>query len=87
MATINIKTIFDENGNFINPINPYRCNKDNKIYQYLFDGDGYALRNEEARKFILEHNCSPFSAIVRYYYSHDIDCGCKGNYTAVYAWR
>jgi hypothetical protein len=87
MAKIKIKDIFDKNGNFINPIDPYRCDRDNEIYQYLFDEDGYALRNEETRKFILKHNCSPFSAIVHYYYSHDIDCGCKGNYTAVYAWR
>ena len=38
-------------------------------------------------QFILKHNCNPFSSIVQYYYSHDIDCGCKGNYTAIYAWR
>lgn len=87
MATIKIKDIFDKNGNFINPIDPYRCKRDDKVYQFLFDEDGYALRSEEARMFILKHNCSPFSAIVHYYYSHDIDCGCKGNYTAIYAWR
>ena len=88
MATIRITNIFDKNGNFINPIDPYRCDRNDKIYQYLFDEDGYALRDEEARKFILKHNCSPFSDIVKYYYAaNDIDCGCKGNYTAIYAWR
>lgn len=87
MTTIKIEDIFDKNGNFINPIDPYRCDRDNEVYQYLFYGDGCALRNEEARKFILKHNCNPFSDIVKYYYSNDIDHGCKGNYTAIYAWR
>lgn len=87
MTKIKIKDIFDKNGNFINYIDPYRCDRDNETYQYLFDESGYSLRNEEARKFILKHNCSPFSDIVKYYYAHDFDCGCKGNYTAIYAWR
>lgn len=87
MAINKIKDIFDKNGNFINPIDPYRCDRDNEVYQYLFDKDGYSLRNEEARMFVLKHNCSPFFDIVKYCYSRDIDYGCKGNYTAVYAWR
>lgn len=86
MATIKIKDIFDKNGNFINQINPY-CDRDNETYQYLFDEDGCALRTEEARMFILKHNCSPFSDIVKYYYAEDFDTGCRGNYTAIYAWR
>lgn len=84
---IKLKDIFDKNGNFINYIDPYRCNRDNEVYQYLFGGDGYSKRQEEARNFILKHNCNPFSDIVKYYYSSDIDRVCKGNYTAIYAWR
>lgn len=87
MAINKIKDIFDKNGNFITPIDPYRCERDNEVYQYLFDEDGCSKRQEEARKFILKHNCSPFSDIVKYYYANDIDCACKGNYTAIYAWR
>ena len=87
MATGSIEDIFDKNGNFINPIDPYRCDIDNETYQYLFDECGYSVRNGEAREFILKHNCGPFSDIVKYYYSYDIDCGCKGDYTAIYAWR
>lgn len=87
MAINKIKDIFDKNGNFINPIDPYRCDRGNETYQYLFKENGYALRNEEAREFILKHNCNPFSDIVKYYYACDFDYACKGNYNAVYAWR
>lgn len=87
MATIKLKDIFDKNGNFINPIDPYRCERDDKVYQYLFDEDGYALREEEVRMFILKHNCRPFCDAVKYYYACNIDHSCKGNYTAIFAWR
>lgn len=82
-----IEDIFDEIGNFINPIDPYRCDRNNEVYQYLFDEDGYSKRQEEARRFIWKHNCNPFSDIVKYYYASDFDSACKGNYNAVYAWR
>ena len=88
MAKIKLfKDIFDKNGDFINPIDPYRCDRDNEVYQSLFDEYGNSKCREEARKFILKHNCSPFSDVVKYYYASDFDSACKGNYNAVYAWR
>lgn len=36
---------------------------------------------------IAKHNWGFDCAAVKYYYSHIFDTGCKGNYTAIYAWR
>lgn len=82
-----IEAIFDKKGFFRVGIDPYRCNREEAAYRYLFDEDGRAIRTDAARRFIERNGCSPFSDIVMYYYSHIIDDSCKGNYTAVYSWR
>jgi hypothetical protein len=82
-----LESIFNKEGNFIHHIDPYRCDDNDVLYKELFDEDGCSTREDEARKFIIKYNCSPFSDVVRYYYSHYFDCACKGNYTARYMWR
>lgn len=82
-----LDNIFNKEGNFIIPFDPYRYGENETIYAELFDEEGHAIRQDEAAKFINRHNCSPFSDVVMYYYSSCIDSTCKGNYTAVYMWR
>lgn len=89
-----IEDCFDKNGNFVIPgFDPYRVGDDinkQELYKYLFDEDGYA--NIEPRHYVydlIEKNNFPFTCdAVKYYYAAEcIDANCKGNYTAVYAWR
>lgn len=88
-----IEHIFDNNGNFkITGYDPYR-NGDNREYkkyhEYLFSEGGDAKWGavEEAEVFIKKHSCSPFSDIVKYYYSRDFGANTRYNYTSVYMWR
>lgn len=83
---ININQCFDEEGNFVDHVNPFQdC--DHPVIQFLFDSDGYATKTREVEKLINENNWSWKCDAVKYFYSRDIDHGCKGNYTAVFAWR
>lgn len=85
-----VEDCFDKDGNFINVErqDPYRCDrKNNPVYLALFDEDGYAISVDEVYALIKKHNWTFSCDAVKYYYSSDIDHGCKGNYTAIYAWR
>lgn len=85
-----IEECFNINGNFIIPgFDPYRYKGDEKdLYDFLFDEDGYAKRIEDTIKLIHQNKWSWDCDAVKYYYAGEcIDANCKGNYTAVYAWR
>lgn len=87
MKKMKIKDCFDKDGNFIKPFDPYRCEDNDPLYLALFDEKGRATRDSEVYTLIAKHNWSFDCAAVKYYYSHKLDTGCKGNYTAIYAWR
>ena len=87
MKKMEIKDCFNKDGNFIKPFDPYRCDNNDPLYLALFDEDGYTTRDKEVYTLIAEHNWSFDCDAVKYYYSHKIDTACKGNYTAIYAWR
>ena len=57
------------------------------LYLALFDEKGRTTRDSEVYTLIAKHNWGFDCAAVKYYYSHERDTGCKGNYTAIYAWR
>lgn len=91
-----IEDCFTKNGNFIiSDFDPYRTDHDANddkanLYDFLFDEDGYAkyeVRNN-VYKLINQNNWSIWCDAVKYYYAAEcIDPNCKGNYTAIYAWR
>lgn len=86
-----INQIFDESGMFfIKGFDPYRYTEENKaIYDYLFDEDGYVNFEawEKAKIYAEQQNCLWKSDIAKYIYSADFDHACKGNYSAIFAWR
>lgn len=88
-----LENCFDKDGNFIIPgFDPYRVPDDDKDKQslrdFLFDEDGYAKWSSEMFDLIEKKKWAWNSSAVLYYYSGVcIDCNCKGNYTAIYAWR
>ena len=63
------------------------CDDNDPLYLALFDEKGRATRNDEVYTLIAKHNWEFDCDAVKYYYSHEFDTGCKGNYTAIYAWR
>ncbi|MCQ2232452.1 MAG: hypothetical protein MJZ30_11455 [Paludibacteraceae bacterium] len=88
----NIEDCFDENGDFIiKGFNPYHVGDDpdeKELYDFLFDEDGYAIRDIELVNVIHKNNWNWTCSAVRYYYAANcIDANCGGNYSAVYAWR
>lgn len=94
MKYTKIEDCFDDKGDFIIcGFDPYRVGDDpdkKALYDYLFDEDGYA--NIEPHHYVIElikkNNWSVWCDAVKYYYSAElIDPNCKGNYTAIYAWR
>lgn len=87
MKKMKIKDCFDKDGNFIKPFDPYRCEDNDPLYLALFDEKGRATRYDEVYTLIAKHNWGFDCAAVKYYYSNRFDTGCKGNYTAIYAWR
>lgn len=87
MKKTKIEDCFNKNGNFIKPFDPYRCEDNNPLYSALFDENGYATRSSAVYMLIAKHDWSFDCDAVKYYYSHNLDSGCKGNYTAIYAWR
>lgn len=82
-----LKSCFDENGNFSKPLDPYRCDKDDPVYSILFNENGYAIKTVEVSKLIEKNKWKWNCDAVKYYYSGNIDFGCRENYTAIYAWR
>lgn len=88
-----IEDCFDKNGNFVIPnFDPYRVKEDNineqELYSYLFDEDGYALHDGDIVDILHKNNWNWTCDAIKYYYAAEcIDANCKGNYTAVYAWR
>lgn len=90
-----IEDCFTKDGDFIiRDFDPYRTDLDDddkvELYNYLFDEDGYA--KDEPRyyvyKLINKNNWGVWCDAVKYYYAAEcIDPNCKGNYTAIYAWR
>lgn len=89
-----VRDCFTENGDFvIEGFDPCRC-PDSGIhrvmYNLLFDEDGYAHSHAvyEVSNLIRKKNWGVWSDAVKYYYASEcIDNNCKGNYTAIYAWR
>lgn len=81
--------IFDNKGNWIIPIDPYRVPDDNEVYKYLFEDDGYVNDKAHAEAMEYANKIQPNwnTPLVKYIYSELIDSGCHANYTAKYAWR
>lgn len=89
-----IEDCFTEKGEFIiREFDPFRTFEPNderikELYDFLFDEDGFATKAYEVSQLIRNNGWSVFSDAVKYYYAHHcLDDNCKGNYTALYAWR
>lgn len=85
-----LRSIFDYQGNFKEPFNPY-CESEDERYKLLFDEDGNL--NYEAEKFMNDfihnniHDIGPFSDIVCLYHADIFSGNTKGNYSTIYYWR
>lgn len=84
---------FTTNGNFIIPgFDPYRTAYNEKgeksdLWHFLFDNGHVKYRNEICH-LISKNKWGVFSDAVKYYYAGEcMDANCKGNYSAIYAWR
>ena len=77
-----LRSIFDNKVNFKYKDKygtPSFMTGDQKSYSKLFDEDGRANYNEEEiREFVTKNRCSPFSDIMKYYWSHLLDTSTKG---------
>lgn len=94
MKTFNtVADCFDDTGNFIIPeFDPFRVpdnDPDKKaLRDYLFDEDGYALHDGDIVDLLHKKNWNWTCDAIKYYYAGEcIDANCKGNYSAIYAWR
>lgn len=57
------------------------------MYKLLFDEDGYAINMDRVTTLVNKNGWRWDCDAVKYIYSGDIDGGCKGNYTAIFAWK
>ena len=84
-----LRSIFDDKGNFKYKDKygtPSFMTGDQKSYRKLFDEDGRTNYNEEEiREFVTKNRCSPFSDIMKYYWSHLLDTSTKGCWHALCA--
>lgn len=88
-----LQRIFNNSGDFIDKgYDPYRRREqDTEIHNFLFDEDGGLHEHHYCQgtlhDFILKHNCSWGSDIVKLYWANEFAMNTKGNYSAIYMWR